>query len=167
MNKVITLSYELSTVNEDGTESFVEKTNAQQPFVFMSGTGGVLPDFENNLASKAIGEAFDFILKSENAYGPISNEYIIDIPVNAFMGEDNKIEEGLLKIGNVIPMADNHGNHMQGIVRKVGVENVTMDFNHPLAGKSLHFKGIINEVREATQDEISHGHVHGPGGHHH
>jgi FKBP-type peptidyl-prolyl cis-trans isomerase SlyD len=54
-----------------------------------------------------------------------------------------------------------------GLVTKIGLENIDMDFNHPMAGKKLHFTGSISSVREATPDELSHGHVHGPGGHHH
>jgi FKBP-type peptidyl-prolyl cis-trans isomerase SlyD len=64
-------------------------------------------------------------------------------------------------------MSDEHGNHLQGEVKEVTANHVKMDFNHPLADHELHFKGEILDVRSAAPDEISHGHVHGPGGHHH
>jgi len=64
-------------------------------------------------------------------------------------------------------MSDNEGNHMRGQVKEITTEIVKMDFNHPLAGTDLHFKGEILDLREATADELAHGHVHGPGGHHH
>jgi FKBP-type peptidyl-prolyl cis-trans isomerase SlyD len=64
-------------------------------------------------------------------------------------------------------MQDQDGNPMDGRVLEIGTETVKMDFNHPLAGEELHFKGEILEVREATAEELDHGHVHGPGGHHH
>jgi FKBP-type peptidyl-prolyl cis-trans isomerase SlyD len=64
-------------------------------------------------------------------------------------------------------MNDGQGQTFQGKVKAVSLDTVTMDFNHPLAGKTLHFKGKIESLREAAPEEISHGHVHGPGGHHH
>jgi FKBP-type peptidyl-prolyl cis-trans isomerase SlyD len=66
-----------------------------------------------------------------------------------------------------LPMADNEGHHMQAKVVEVGEEMVTMDFNHPLAGMVMHFEGKIESVRPATAEELSHGHVHGDGGHQH
>jgi FKBP-type peptidyl-prolyl cis-trans isomerase SlyD len=73
----------------------------------------------------------------------------------------------MLEIGNELPMTDSDGNRLVGIVADVNDKIVVMDFNHPMAGEDLHFVGSILEVREATSEEISHGHVHGPGGHHH
>ena len=64
-------------------------------------------------------------------------------------------------------MSDNDGNQLRGKIVEVDEENVKMDFNHPLAGTDLHFSGEVLEVREATEDEIAHGHAHGPHGHHH
>ena len=73
----------------------------------------------------------------------------------------------MLKIGAIIPMQDNEGHHMRGVVVKVGINDVSMDFNHPLAGQHLRFEGEVVALRAATEDELAHGHVHGPGGHHH
>ena len=67
----------------------------------------------------------------------------------------------------MITMQDQNGNPLDGRVLEIHPEKVIMDFNHPLAGKNLHFSGVVIEVREATDEELSHGHVHGPGGHHH
>ena len=72
-----------------------------------------------------------------------------------------------IQVGVSVPMSDNEGNHMRGKVLEITPEFVRMDFNHPLAGTDLQFEGKILEVREATQDELAHGHAHGPGGHHH
>lgn len=71
----------------------------------------------------------------------------------------------IIKVGNLVPMVDGEGNHLQGKVEQITDKFVKMDFNHPLAGKDLHFVGTVGTIREATSDEISHGHVHGPGGH--
>jgi FKBP-type peptidyl-prolyl cis-trans isomerase SlyD len=69
--------------------------------------------------------------------------------------------------GNIIPMMDQQGNRYEGRVMRVGENSVKMDFNHPLAGKTLYFTGTILDVRNATPDELAHGHVHGPHGHQH
>ena len=73
----------------------------------------------------------------------------------------------MLKIGNVIPMQDQNGNPLRGTVKEIADTTVKMDFNHTLAGQELHFTGQIVDLREGTEEEISHGHVHGPGGHQH
>jgi FKBP-type peptidyl-prolyl cis-trans isomerase SlyD len=73
----------------------------------------------------------------------------------------------MVKVGNVLPMTDSDGNQMRGSVQEITGEHVRMDFNHPLAGQDLHFAGEVLEIRDATKEELSHGHVHGPGGHHH
>jgi FKBP-type peptidyl-prolyl cis-trans isomerase SlyD len=167
-NKVVSVTYALMVREAGQTEEvFVEKTDETNPFVFLSGFGGVLPEFEKNLEGLKVGDAFDFILDAANGYGLIENDMLIEIPIGAFVGPDGKIEEGLLQAGNVLPMRDSEGNHLEGTIRQVGVENVVMDFNHPLAGKDLHFSGTVIELREATPEEMDHGHVHGPHGHHH
>lgn len=73
----------------------------------------------------------------------------------------------MLTVGNFVPMQDNEGNPLEGKIVEVNSEHVKMDFNHPLAGKTLHFTGKIVDLRDATEDELNHGHVHGPHGHHH
>ena len=83
----------------------------------------------------------------------------MDLPKNIFE-VDGKIEEGLLAEGNVIPMQNDDGQKFNGVVVEVKEESVTVDFNHPLAGDDLHFAGNIMEVREATKEEVEHGHVH-------
>ena len=80
---------------------------------------------------------------------------------------DGKIDEEMLQVGNFLPMADNQGHHMQDKIVEIGEETVKMDFNHPLAGMMMHFDGKVADVREASQEELDHGHVHGEGGHHH
>ena len=166
-NKVVSLHYALSVVNDDNSESFMEKTNQENPLVFISGIGNLLPEFEKNLWGKGAGDAFDFMLTPENGYGTREEEKIANLPINIFLDADGKFDAEMIKVGNYVPMMDNNGHQHQGLVTNVGLEAVTMDFNHPLAGKKLHFTGSVNSVREATPDELDHGHVHGEGGHHH
>jgi FKBP-type peptidyl-prolyl cis-trans isomerase SlyD len=108
----------------------------------------------------------NFNIASEDAYGNIDPNALISLPKSIFEVEGQKADD-ILKVGNYIPMTDDQGNRMQGLVVSIEGETVTMDFNHPLAEKTLMFQGKILKIREATPDEIAHGHVHGEGGVHH
>jgi FKBP-type peptidyl-prolyl cis-trans isomerase SlyD len=163
-NKVVSLTYELRENNAEG--DIIQKVEKEEPFVYLFGVGSLLPEFENNLAGLKAGNSFNFALSPENAYGGFDETAIIDLPKNIFE-IDGVIEEGLLMVGNQITMQDHEGNPIDGIVMEVKENEVKMDFNHPLAGLDLHFSGEILEVREATKEEIHHGHAHGAHGHHH
>lgn len=163
-NKVVSLTYELKLDNAQG--EIIEVTDENSPLVFLYGAGNMLPKFEENLLNLNVNDNFEFALSADDAYGSYINEAVIDLPLEVFMVE-GKIEPEMLRIGNIIPMQDNHGNPLEGRVVSVTEEFVKMDFNHPMAGKGLHFTGKIIELREASAEEISHGHVHGPHGHHH
>ncbi|MFC2152405.1 peptidylprolyl isomerase [Bacteroidota bacterium] len=156
-NKVVTLVYQLRVDNKEG--DIVETVKEDKPFVFLCGAGLMLPKFEEHLDGLKSGDKFEFTLKCDDAYGKASEEAVMDLPINIFE-VDGKIEEGLLAEGNVIPMQNNEGHKFNGVIMEVGEENVKMDFNHPLAGDDLHFAGQIMEVREASKEEIDHGHVH-------
>lgn len=163
---VVTLNYRL-TVDENGQETEVEKTSVENPFVFLFGSGQLLPDFEMNLAGKAAGSNFDFLISAENGYGLSDAQNIVPVPISVFAGSDGKPDPGLLVVGNTVPMSDNAGNRYEGKIKEVNDDHVVMDFNHPLADRTLHFTGEVINVRLATLEELQHGHVHGPGGHHH
>jgi FKBP-type peptidyl-prolyl cis-trans isomerase SlyD len=163
---VVTLNYRL-TVDENGNETEVEKTSVENPFVFLFGSGQLLPDFEMNLAGMSAGSTFDFLISAENGYGLSDAQNIVPVPISVFAGADGKPDPGLLVVGNTVPMSDNAGNRYEGKIKEVNDDNVVMDFNHPLADRTLHFTGEVIEVRLATLEELQHGHVHGPGGHHH
>ncbi|MFD2515777.1 peptidylprolyl isomerase [Pontibacter locisalis] len=165
-NKVVTLTYELRITDENGEQNLVETANEEHPMVFIYGMSGLPEQFEDSLEGKNAGDTFDFKLKPEEGYGDINPDAIVDLPKNVFEVEGS-IPDNMLEEGNFIPMADSEGNQLQGRVIAVKDDSVTMDFNHPLAGKALSFKGKVENVREATQEEIDHGHVHGEGGVHH
>jgi FKBP-type peptidyl-prolyl cis-trans isomerase SlyD len=166
--KVVSVNYTLTSKQDPKeSESIVEKTTPGEPFVFLFGSGGLIAGFENNLRGKKKGETFDFHIKPEDAYGALDPSYVITIPIEAFKNDKGEIDRAALKVGEVLPMMDNQGNHLQGTVKEVKLDSVVMDFNHPLAGHELHFIGEILDIREASEEELAHGHVHGPGGHHH
>ncbi len=161
---VVSVSYELYATNKDN--QLIEKTDNNNPLVFLFGLGHLLKDFEDNLRDKATGDSFDFNIESKNAYGEFNQQAIVELARNVFQ-IDGQEKSDLLKIGNTIDMQDQEGNPMQGRVLEVGAEKVKMDFNHPLAGVDLNFKGKVLNVRLATPEELDHGHVHGEGGVHH
>ncbi|MFH1119778.1 MAG: peptidylprolyl isomerase [Bacteroidota bacterium] len=163
-NKVVSLTYELKIDNAAG--EVVDMADASEPLVFIYGTGNLLPKFEAHLLNLKAKDIFEFTLNAEEAYGDFTEDAIVTLPIDVFM-MDGKIDPEMLRIGNVIPMQDNEGHPLEGVVKSVEKEKVTMDFNHPMAGKNLYFTGSILELRDATPEEISHGHVHGPHGHHH
>ncbi len=161
-NKVVSLTYELRVNDHQG--EIVEKVEKNKPLTFIFGRGNLLPDFESNIDGLKEGDSFSFTLEPEKAYGKVSDEAIVDLPKNIFE-IDGKIDENILKVGNNIPMQDNSGNRLNGVVMEIADDAVKMDFNHPLAGDVLFFKGNVSGIRDATQEEINHGHVHEGGSH--
>lgn len=167
-NSVVTLGYTLkSRTGLSLEEKQVEQTTAEHPFVFLFGSGMLLPDFEKNLGGKKSGDKFDFFISAEKGYGLKNDKHVMNIPIESFKNPDGTLDLNQIRTGNTLTMSDDKGNQLQGNILEVTPVHVRMDFNHPLAGHELHFTGEILDVRIATEEEISHGHVHGPGGHHH
>jgi FKBP-type peptidyl-prolyl cis-trans isomerase SlyD len=164
-NTVVSLTYELRIGNAEG--DLVERVEEEQPFVFLFGTGNMLPDFEGNLTGKEAGNGFEFIITAQNGYGDYALDAIIQVPRHIFETDNGTNPADILFEGNYLTLVDQDGNPMRGKVMEATAETVKMDFNHPLAGKDLHFTGEILSIRNATEEELAHGHVHGPGGHHH
>jgi FKBP-type peptidyl-prolyl cis-trans isomerase SlyD len=159
-NKVISVSYELRINGKEG--EIADLAYEESPLNFIYGIGLMLPKFEANLKDLKAGDNFEFMLTHEEGYGSRNEDYLSDVPKHLFE-QNGKIESGLLEIGNFIPMQDDKGNHFVGKVVSVNDEVVRLDFNHPLAGENLFFSGKIVGIREATQQELEHGHVHGHG----
>jgi len=165
-NKVVSLTYELSTTDPSGKNVLIEKTDKEHPMVFLFGHSGLPEKFEAELDGLKEGDQFKFVLESEEAYGDFENEAVVRLPLDIFK-QEGKFEKADFPIGKFVPMSDPEGNIMQGKVLEVTDNDIKMDFNHPLAGMNLHFTGAVINVRDASEEEISHGHVHGAGGHHH
>ena len=162
-NKVISVNYNLHKDTAEG--EMIETTEGKEPLVFLSGLGQMIPDFERNVANLNTGDAFSFGITSDKAYGKRTEEAVIELPHDMFMKEGKLVEE--VVIGNVLPLQDQNGQVHPAKIVSVNDSTITADVNHPLADQNLHFIGNVVEIREATKEELEHGHVHGPGGHEH
>ena len=162
-NKVIALDYKLFRDTLEG--EMIETTEGKEPLVFMSGVMHMIPEFEAQVVNLDAGDTFSFGIKAENAYGTKTDEAVIELPQDMFMKEGKLAEE--VAVDNILPLQDQNGQMVPAKVVSINKETVTVDVNHPLADQDLHFTGSVVEVREATKEEIEHGHVHGPGGHNH
>ncbi|HLW50143.1 MAG TPA: peptidylprolyl isomerase [Sphingobacteriaceae bacterium] len=158
-NQVVTLTYKLHTV-ENGEKTFVEEADKNNPLDFLYGAGMMLPKFEENISGLKAGDTLDFELAAADAYGEIDEQAIAQLPVSMFG------DGGLPAVGEILPLQDNQGNQFRARVTEISPEAVVVDLNHPMAGQNLHFDIEILTVRPATQEELSHGHSHGPDGTH-
>ncbi len=156
-NKIVTINFILK--DEDG--NVLESTENMEPFSFISGNNQILPKLEEAVNQMLIGTKRDVKVQAAEGYGEYNESAIQQVDKNEFP-EDVKLEEGMRMIAN-----SPDGKQMPFIVNKIEEKEVTIDFNHPLAGKNLEFNVELVDVRDATPEELAHGHVHGAGGHHH
>ncbi|MEA5458565.1 peptidylprolyl isomerase [Arcicella sp. LKC2W] len=161
--KVVTLMYELTVTDADGEKELIETVEQEDPMAFIQGMSGLPEAFEENIEGLSVGDTFEFSIPAEDGYGEYDPTAIVELPKDIFKVDGEYVEE-MLEVGNYLPMTDDGGNQLNGRVLAVEAEFVRMDFNHPLADKEMFFKGTILDVRDATQSEIEHGHVHGAGG---
>ncbi len=160
-NKVVSLHYVL----KEGTKesNVIEETTGAEPMVFIYGVGQMIPKFEAEIANKVVGDKAEFQILAAEAYGEIEPNAVVSLPIDVFKNE-GAVDLEMIKVGNVLPMQDAEGQRMDGIVMDVTETEVKMDFNHPMAGKDLYFEVEITDVRDASKEELEHGHVHGEGG---
>lgn len=153
-NKVVAVSYDLEV---DG--KVVESTTPEEPMDYIQGMHMLIPAFETALEGLEEGAPFAFTIGPENAYGPYDEKQKTDLPKSAFTIQ-GKIHEELMEVGRVLPMVGRDGNVAYATVLEVKDDAVTMDFNHPMAGKTLSFRGKVVSVRDATDKELTEG-LHG------
>ncbi|MDR1779254.1 MAG: peptidylprolyl isomerase [Tannerella sp.] len=151
-NKFVSVEYDLN-VGEEGDVELMEQATEERPLEFIFGTGSMLPSFEAKLKGLSAGEGFEFSLTPEEAYGEYDEANVVELPKNIFE-RDGRFDDEMVVEGHTVPMMDSDGNRMLGSVLAVGDETVTMDFNHPLSGETLHFTGKVLAVREATADDV-------------
>ena len=137
---LVEVAYTLRADGPKGEE--LETCTEEAPFVFRMGGEEALEAFEQRLLGKKAGEPFSFVIACEDAYGDETEEAIVALPKKTFM-VDGKIDEEVMKPGEVVPLEDDEGNEFIGVVVELEGDVVHVDFNHPLAGLDLHFEGVI------------------------
>lgn len=153
-NKSVSAEYELFVDGEAaGEKELMEKATAEQPLNFIYGVGMMLPKFEENLFGLSEGDKFDFTIGVEDAYGPYEDENVLDLDRSIFE-IDGKLDSEVVYEGNVVPLMDNEGHRINAQVVSITDAHVKVDLNHPLAGETLHFKGSVLNVREASEQEL-------------
>jgi FKBP-type peptidyl-prolyl cis-trans isomerase SlyD len=158
-NTVVGFFYDLydATSNE-----LMESNQNEHPMAYLHGGGNILPALEEQLTGKAAGDTVEVTLEAANAYGERDETMIGRFAIkHLHPAEGSKLQEGEAAF-----IETEHGAR-QVVVLKLGKFQATIDANHPLAGKNLRFNVRIDSVRAATEEELSHGHAHGDGGHHH
>jgi FKBP-type peptidyl-prolyl cis-trans isomerase SlyD len=155
-NRVVSIHYTL----RDEQGAVIDSSSGRGPLAYLHGKGNIIPGLEQALDGKAAGDRIDVTVPPEQGYGSRDERLVQIVPRTRF-AEGTNLSPGM--------QLRTSGARGPGVVTVVKVERdfVTVDGNHPLAGRTLHFSVEVAEVRKATHEEISHGHVHGPGGHHH
>ena len=148
-NKMIAVDYKLTV---DG--AIADQSQPVQPLEFIAGMGMLLPKFEEAIMGKEPGESVSFTLEAKDGYGEVIAEAIVELPKTVFM-MDGKVAEDILFVGSQIPMSTADGQHMMGIVKEVKEETVMMDFNHPMAGKTLNFDVTVVSVRDTAPEDLA------------
>lgn len=153
--KYVEIAYDLYKINSDGTEELVHQTDLQDPENFIFGlTQGLVVPLESAISDKEEGYEFDVTATPEQAFGERSDEYIAELDKEVFE-VDGKFDSEMVKVGNALPMMTAEGMRIVGTVLDVTDKHVKMDFNHPLAGADVRFKGKVLKVRDASAEEIS------------
>lgn len=155
--KVVRLSYELYVPGEkeNDPEELWEKAPLEHPLVYCHGMGMMLPKFEEALEGLEAGAKFDFRIGYADAYGDYEDGNVMELPKNIFFNGDGEFDAERVYEGAVVPLQNADGRVFNAQVAEVKDESVVVDFNHPLAGEDLHFIGEIQEVRDASEDELN------------
>jgi FKBP-type peptidyl-prolyl cis-trans isomerase SlyD len=160
-NSVVSFHYQVST--EDG--EVVDRSDGSEPLTYLHGNAQIVQGLEDALAGKAKGEHVEAKVPPEKGYGSYDPQLDLQVPLDAFPdGARAKLEPGFRFMAE---HPAHEGQDVMFTVHEIKDDHVLVTGNHPLAGKILTFKVDVVDVRQATKDELAHGHVHGPGGHHH
>ncbi|MGE3172801.1 MAG: peptidylprolyl isomerase [Planctomycetota bacterium] len=154
---VVTIHYQLTL--DDGT--IADSSFGGEPLAYLHGHGNLVPGLERQLVGRKSGDTLEAVVPAAEGYGEFDPAAEQALPRSAFPKDVD------LQPGMGFHTEDDHGNVVPLFVKQVGEQEVVVTQNHPLAGQRLNFKIEVLKVRKATKDELAHGHVHGPGGHHH
>jgi FKBP-type peptidyl-prolyl cis-trans isomerase SlyD len=151
-NSAVSFHYTL----RDNDGNTIDSSAGHDAFAYIQGGQMIVPGLEQQMEGRVKGDKFTAVVEPALGYGEMNKDLLQRVPLDRF--GDSKVEEG---------MQFEAGEHGVFTVKEVADGHALLDGNHPLAGVTLNFEVEIADVREATADELSHGHVHGPGGHHH
>lgn len=155
-DKVVSIHYTLT--NDDGET--LDSSAGQEPLTYLHGGGNIISGLENALAGRIVGDKFQVSIPPADGYGEHDNDMIQSVPKSAFEGVDEILP------GMQFQAQTPEGMQLVSVIDVEG-DQVILDGNHPMAGLTLNFAVEVTEIRDATDEELAHGHVHGPGGHHH
>ena len=155
-NAVVVIDYKLT----DNDGEVIDSSEGAGPLAYLHGAGNIIPGLEAALLDKVAGDDVTASIEPVDAYGERQEDMKQEVPKELFGGIDN------IEVGMQFQSDTDQGPVMVTVV-SIGDEMITVDGNHPLAGVHLNFDVTIREVREASKEELEHGHVHGEGGHHH
>ncbi len=157
-NAVVSLQYRLY-LDEDG--SLVEESQPGDDLVYLHGHNNIIPGLESALTGMAVGERKTVIVEPADAYGEYDPDDTLEIDRSELPGDFEP------EVGMLLEIEEDSGHVTEAEVVAVDDDTITLDFNHPMAGERLRFEVTITGLREATPEELRHGHAHGEGGHHH
>jgi FKBP-type peptidyl-prolyl cis-trans isomerase SlyD len=154
---IVAIDYTLKA--EDG--SLIDTSEGDEALLYLHGSGQIVPGLEAALLGKTVSDKLAVTVQPDDGYGPRRNDRVLTVPRSSLPeGETPEVGMQLEAVGR-------RGEHIVLWVTEVGDDEVTLDGNHPLAGQTLFFDVEVKSVREATEEERTHGHAHGPDGHHH
>ncbi len=151
-NRVGIIAYTLQVNNATG--EILEEATTAQPKTLVFGTGRIMQSFENKMLGLKSGDFFEFTLTPAESFGEFMQDLLMEVPKSVFM-VNGQIQDETFGVGKVVPMMDEEGNPFDGKVLAINEKTVSMDFNHPFAGKGIYVKGKVLNVREATHDELN------------
>jgi FKBP-type peptidyl-prolyl cis-trans isomerase SlyD len=156
VNSVVTFHYTL----KNSAGEVLDSSLGNEPMTYLAGAGNIVPGLEQQMLGKVAGDAFHASVAPADGYGVMNPAMLRVVPKDAFPPGVN-VEVGM-QFGTQTPQGP-----MAIVVKSIDGDSVTVDGNHPLAGVTLHFDIEVLAIRSASAEELAHGHVHGPGGHHH
>jgi FKBP-type peptidyl-prolyl cis-trans isomerase SlyD len=155
-DRVVSIDYRLHL----GDGKLVDESDPGEPLVYLHGYEEIIPGLEKALEGKKVGDTLKVQVPPEEGYGEHDPDGVEEVPREDFPPDME------LEAGRIVSATDDEGDDVDFLVKEVRPKTVVVDFNHPLAGKTLHFEVTVREVRAATPEELEHGHVHGPGDEH-
>ena len=153
------VSFHYTLTDDDGQQ--LDSSAGGEPLAYLHGAGNIVPGLENALEGKNVGDSMTVAVSAAEGYGESQPELIQEVPRESFQGVDD------IQVGMQFEAQTGNGQSVPVTVTAVTEEFVTVDCNHPLAGKNLNFDVSITDVRDPTQEELDHGHIRGPDGHNH